>query len=137
MGMTKQEIIQVLGQPDSDNDCGKRGWILLYSWYEFFISRDNKLFAIQNDNYDPQNRDSYSFKNELIEIDSWFLNADDNKSLNEIAELLKSKEIKHNIDDYFGRSVIKAESGVIIDFSDEENESGLRELIGIRFWPEI
>ncbi len=36
---------------------------------------------------------------------------------------------------YWDRKVIKAASGVIIDFDDEENESGGRELIGIRYWP--
>ena len=135
IGMSKEEVIEYLGQPDSDNDIDKSGSILLYSWYEFFFNNENKLYSIQNDNYDSTDASSFEFKNESIEIDSWFLNNTRNQSIDNIIELLSLKKIDYSVIDYFGRNVIKLTSGVVVDFDEEKNTHGVKELIGIRYWP--
>lgn len=135
--MTKQDVIQLLGEPDDVAFMGKNCRILRYSWYEFFINKDDRLYTIQNDNYSPLNSDSYIFSNEKIEIDSWFLNEKKHQDIDVISKLLISKDIKFNVEDHWGREVIKSKSGVIIDFDDDENESGGKVLIGIRFSPDF
>jgi len=133
--MSKESVIKHLGQPDSDNDMQENGCILLYSWYEFFFDHKNKLHSIQNDNYAPSDAASFEFKNEAIEIDSWFLNSTPNQTLESILNLLNAKNIDSALVNYFGRNVIKVNSGVIVDFDEEKNSDGVRELIGIRYWP--
>ncbi len=135
LGVSKEMALSILGEPDSDTDLGETGSILLYAWYEFFFNRENKLHSIQNDNYDPKDEASYSFKNEKIEIDPWFLNAVDNQTIEEISDILNQKSIEFEIIDYYGRDAIRLESGVVIDFDEEENEFGIKILIGVRYWP--
>ncbi len=135
IGMSKADIIGCIGAPDSDNDMGENGFILIYAWYELFINHEDKLTSIQNDNYDPKNPESYTFENEKIEVDPWFLNDVLNQTIESVSKLLKSSGVNFDLADYYGRSVIKVDSGVIIDFSEEKNQNGVRELSGIRYWP--
>jgi len=48
--------------------------------------------------------------------------------------ILEQQNIEHSVVEYYDRPMIKVNSGVIVDFSDEENDDGFRELIGIRYW---
>jgi len=43
IGMSKDDVINFLGAPDSDNDIGVSGSILLYAWYELFINMKTYL----------------------------------------------------------------------------------------------
>lgn len=135
LGTPKEQAISILGTPDSDTDLGETGSILLYAWYELFFDQELKLYSIQNDNYDPKDADSYSFKNEKIEIEPWFLNGKENQSITEIVEIFCTHDMDYEIIDYYGREAIKLASGVVVDFDKEENEHGIKPLIGIRFWP--
>ena len=135
IGISKEKAIQVLGKPDSDNNLGETGSILLYGWYELFFNHENTLHSIQNDKYNPNASETYEFKNEVFKIDSWFLNHRKNQTIDEISKLLYSSDIDHSVINYYGRNVIITSSNVVIDFSDDENELGVRELIGIRYWP--
>lgn len=135
LGVSKEETISLLGEPDSDNDLGETGSILLYAWYELFFNQEELLHSIQNDNYVPSDKQSYSFKNDKIVIDSWFLNDTENQSLSDISKILDGRRMRYKVIDYYGRDVIKLKSGVVIDFDEEENEYGIKALIGIRFWP--
>ena len=133
IGITKDNAIQLLGKPDYDSKLGKTASILLYGCYELFFNHESKLYSIQNDNYNPSDSTTYNFKNELFEIDSWFLNDNQNQTLEDISKLLFTFDIDHNIQSYYGRNVIVTSSNVVIDFSDEPNNLGVHELIGIRY----
>ena len=69
IGVSKDTAISILGNPDCNTDLGETGSILLYAWYELFFDNEDKLYSIQNDNYDPKDMETYSFRNEKIEID--------------------------------------------------------------------
>ncbi|MFC1750943.1 hypothetical protein ACFL2V_19295 [Pseudomonadota bacterium] len=135
IGMPKEEVLEYLGEPDSDNDLDETGSILLYARYELFFNHENILWSIQNDNYDPKEPVSFKFENDSVEIDSWFLNQDKGQTIDSVSKLLNEQNVKYSIVEYYGRKVIKAESEVVVDFSDEENETGIHELIGLRYWP--
>ncbi|MBB3166835.1 hypothetical protein [Simiduia aestuariiviva] len=135
IGMSKPEIIEFLGEADSDNDMDQNGSILIYGWYELFINSEDRLYSIQNDNYDPKYPETYIFQNSKFEIDPWILNNSTCQNIESISSKLKNSGIRFCLEEYYGRIVIKADSGVIIDFEEDENEIGLRELIGIRYWP--
>ena len=135
IGSSKDKAISILGNPDSNTDIGENGSILQYAWYELFFDNEYRLYSIQNDNYDPKDIATYSFRNENIEIDYWFLNEVENQSIGDIANLLDTKGMVYEIIDYYGRDVIKLASGVVVDFDEEVNEYGVRSLIGIRYWP--
>lgn len=134
LGMSKQMIIHILGNPDSNANIGINGDILLYGWYEFFINHEDRLHSIQNDNYDPKIPETFEFSNEKIEIDSWFLNKVENQTIESVAKLLKAKNIDFVAKNYYGRKIIQTGSGVIIDFDEEENDFGVKNLIGIWYW---
>lgn len=42
LGMSKEEMIQVLGQPDDDIDYDTGSCGLYYGWYEFFYFKDSE-----------------------------------------------------------------------------------------------
>lgn len=135
VGEDKNYLVEVLGKPDSDNDMGKNGTIVLYGWYEFYFDTNDILYAIQNDNYDPSDSGTFSFENEKFKVNSWILNSRQNQTIETISEKLDSKKIKHSLIMYYGREVIKTGSGIIIDF--DENLAGPNQLIGIRYWPKF
>lgn len=135
LGESKDQVLSMLGKPDSDNDLGETGSILLYSWYEFFFNNECRLHSIQNDNYEPNDKSSYSFKNSTFEIVPWFLNETTNQSIADVSKILDNQGLEYDVIDYYGRDAIKLKSGVVVDFDEEENESGIKALIGIRYWP--
>ena len=135
LGASKDKALSVLGAPDCDTDLGSTGSILLYAWYELFFNNEDRLHSIQNDNYDPSNIKTYSFQNEKIEIDSWFLNEVENQTIDDISKILNAKSLQYELIDYYGRDALKLESGVIVDFDEVENENGIKPLLGLRFWP--
>lgn len=50
IGMTKKQVIDLLGEPEADQDFGTGYTGLLYSWYEFFFETDTGILdSIQND----------------------------------------------------------------------------------------
>lgn len=135
IGMSKDKVLSLLGEPSTDNDLGETGSILIYAWYELFFSHQDELYSIQNDNYEPSDRSTYYFKNDKFEIDSWFLNEEENQSIEDISAILDRSDLKYTIIDYYERAAIKLNSGVVIDFDDEENDDGIQELLGVRYWP--
>jgi hypothetical protein len=135
LGVSKGQALTILGEPDCDTDLGETGSILLYAWYELFFNNDGKLHSIQNDNYDPADKRSYEFKNNLFEIEPWFLNTTKNQSITDISNILDQKGLEYDVIDYYGHDALKLKSGVVVDFDEEENECGVNALIGIRYWP--
>lgn len=142
---SKAEVIRKLGKPDGEIQVKKPFIGIYYGRYEFFFDGSG-LRSIQNDHFNPGFPDSMEFSNREIHIDPEFLRADKMKKLNEIeSELIKHK-IPYKYLEYWGRMVLKMESGVVIDFNDEkwdENEDSTTkinnpqeyELIGIRYYP--
>lgn len=135
LGMSKDEVIDLLGNPDSDNKIRKTGSILLYSWYELFFDNEKVLKSIQNDHYQPNLPNTYKFSNAKFRIEPWILNADETQTIDSIAHRLKDVGIDYEKEFYYERYVLRAKSGVIVDFDDEENNNGIRRLIGVRYWP--
>jgi len=135
LGMNKNEVVSLIGEPESDNDMGKTGSILLYAWYELFFDHEHVLKSIQNDNYRPDDPESYEFSNAKFRIDSWILNSDRTQTIESVENLLNIEGIDCEKQFYYDRYVLRAKSGVIVDFSDEENERGIKWLVGVRYWP--
>jgi hypothetical protein len=135
IGTSKEYTLNLLGEPDDDTDLDGTGSILLYAWYELFFDHEGILKSIQNDNYDPRDRKTYSFKNEKIQIDPWFLNEKEDQTIDYVSGLLSKESIVFETIDYYGRAALKASSGVVIDFDEDINESGVKQLIGLRYWP--
>jgi len=128
IGMTKDEVIKVLGQPDSDNDYGTGSGGLMYAWYEFFYWQDSlKINGIQNDhliNWTTGKRkihkEAIYFKNDKISLDIWFLQVGKNISYREVTKILKSEGISfEEINDQYRGHLIKFKSGVTMDFDDQ------------------
>ena len=160
IGMTKDEVIQIMGEPETDQDFGTGSSGLLYSWYEFFYdTKTGILNSIQNDHLqaDCSNHDeSIIFKNDKIEIDTWFLKLNQDLTRSDVKKALKKQEISFIEEEYWGSDIIRFESGVYLDFDDRDGVWGIDEegtvekdksvviqnsenfvLNGIRYFPEM
>ncbi|AEA43352.1 hypothetical protein [Fluviicola taffensis] len=135
IGMTKDEVIKVLGQPDSDNDYGTGSGGMMFARYEFFYWQNNlKINGIQNDHLQADcsnHKEMINFKNELWTIDKWFLQDNKNKTFGEVVELLNLEKISFEIvPSYSGsnENVIKClKSNVTFDFVNEYSQIELNE----------
>ena len=134
LGDSIETVIEVLGDPDGKTHLGDTGVILTYGWYEFFFIHTGKLHSIQNDNYIPSNKNTFTFKNNNVEFDTWFFNATENQSIEKVSQLFDKNEMEYQAVDYYGRMAMKLNSGIIIEFAEENNQSDVRELVGFRYW---
>lgn len=125
IGMTKQQVINLLGEPDSDNDFGSGTFGLLYSWYEFFFDKKTQaLKSIQNDHLQAncsEHDEMILFKNDKFEIDIWFLKVNHDITYKEVKEILKRENISFSEEKYWDNDIIKFESGVFLDFDDGDD----------------
>ena len=76
IGMPKDKVLELLGPPDGEISCGKPTTGIHYSYYEFFFDPNKNLKGIQNDNYNPAYPENVEFKNDIFEIDPWFLRSE-------------------------------------------------------------
>ncbi|WP_299104111.1 hypothetical protein [uncultured Tenacibaculum sp.] len=124
IGMTKEQVIELLGEPDSDNDFGSGSTGLLYSWYEFFFDKKTKILkSIQNDHLQAdceEHKENILFKNDKIEIDIWFLKLNQDLNRREVKEILQKQEISFSEEEYWGNEIIRFESGVYLDFDNKD-----------------
>ncbi len=124
IGMTKGQVIELLGEPDSDNDYGTGSTGLLYSWYEFFFDKKTEILkSIQNDHLQAdceEHNESILFKNDKIEIDIWFLKLNQDVTRREVKEILQQQEISFSEEEYWGNEIIRFKSGVYFDFDDRD-----------------
>jgi hypothetical protein len=132
IGMSKNEVIQLLGRPSGEATLNAGHVDVQYGNYEFFFDRGNVLYAIQNDRCDPKFPKMVEFRNRRFKIDPWVLRAPLTHTLTRVGGQLEREGIPHSIVDYFGRTVIQFPSKVVLDFSDEGDDPPI---IGIRFWP--
>ncbi len=125
IGMTKQQVINLLGEPDSDNDFGSGTFGLLYSWYEFFFDKKTQVLkSIQNDHLQAncsEHDEMILFKNDKFEIDIWFLKVNYDITYKEVKEILKRENISFSEEKYWDNDIIKFESGVFLDFDDRDD----------------
>ncbi|WP_299626706.1 hypothetical protein [uncultured Tenacibaculum sp.] len=125
IGMKKQHVINLLGEPDSDNDFGSGTFGLLYSWYEFFFDKKTQaLKSIQNDHLQAncsEHDEMILFKNDKFEIDTWFLKINHDITYKEVKEILKRENISFSEEKYWDNDIIKFESGVFLDFDDRDD----------------
>ncbi|WP_405207170.1 hypothetical protein [Aquimarina sp. LLG6339-5] len=124
IGMTKEQVIELLGEPDSDNDYGAGSTGLLYSWYEFFFDKKTKILkSIQNDHLQADCEDhneNILFKNNKIEIDIWLLKPYQDITLKEVKETLNDQKISFVEEKYWESEIIRFESGVYLDFDNKD-----------------
>jgi hypothetical protein len=142
---SKETVIRKLGNPDGHIKLTNPLIGIHYGNYEFVFDGEG-LRSIQNDNFNSEYPDSMEFSNEMFLVESGFLKSDKTIKLGEIKLELEKVNISYKIVDYWERKVLKTESGVIIDFNDEEwdksSESMVKildmneyEFIGIRYYP--
>ena len=137
IGISKHKILDMFGQPDSDDYLNSDKSIVLYGRYEFFFNSEGMLSAIQNDNYDIRFPENAEFSNEKFSIDPWFLRSHSIQTYKDIKQHLLKESIEYQQISYWGRFVIKANSGVVIDFSEEPEILDDRLLVGIRYFPDF
>ncbi len=133
LGMTKDELIAHLGEPDGIVDFGET-LDVHYSWYEFFCWADNgKILGIQNDHLSlvpmrgrrtmvESHRLDICFENNSFCIDHWFLQPGKDIFYFQVLELLRAEGIAHEevFVDISGWRIVFP-SGVFIDFDYEAN----------------
>jgi hypothetical protein len=118
IGMTKDEIVEIIGCPDSDNDFKTGSSGLLYGWYEFFYWTDNKkLFAIQNDHLDSDTTDNFNYSNGLFRFDPWIFTRQ--IRLQDLCDILVTDKIQFEIKSFNDREIIELQTGFIFDFDNE------------------
>lgn len=151
IGMHRDEIVRLLGEPEADSDFGAGSSGLLYSWYEFFYLTDSgQLFAIQNDHLygaSDWHADCILFENEKWKLDAWFLEVGKNFTMEEMRNILKEEGIPFEEQAHYESFMFLLPSGVYFDFFDpdddfflfKEKAEGKRDelhyLNGIRFFP--
>lgn len=136
IGMTKNQVIDLLGQPEEENDFNQGSSGLTYSWYEFFYWTDTEIvYAIQNDHLTTwpyfkgkakriNHINAIYFKNEKFELDIWFLKPGKDICYEKVIEILDIENIRYKeIENPSSVYMIEFESGVRLDFNDESNRS--------------
>ena len=126
IGMTKTEVIDLLGEGYGDNAYGTGASGLNYGWYEIFYWSENELvFAFQNDHLraDCSNHDEMIlFENGRFKVDTWFLEVGRSFRYNEVKEILQKEGISflEKPDHHDDRWHLILQSGVAIDFDNRD-----------------
>ncbi|MEO0468920.1 MAG: hypothetical protein AAF206_04805 [Bacteroidota bacterium] len=131
LGMSKTEVLALLGKPDGDIDLGKAFSSLQYGWYEFFfIKKTGTLESIQNDHLQAQfthgNR-TINFKNDTFEIDPWFVKAGQDISRKEVKNILRAEGLSFAEEESGGSEIIRFDSGITLDFDNRDGEFFMNE----------
>jgi hypothetical protein len=129
IGMTRDEVVSLLGEPDNDymNDNGLG--FFSYSGYEFFYDKkkNDRTYGIQNDNLaiSPNlktkrvyNTSEICFSNDYFTIDIWFLKKGRYLTYKQVVQILKEEKIDYEIIEKHGVPIFKFASGVEMDFDD-------------------
>ncbi len=114
-----ERVIMKLGGPEGKLSISKHLRGIHYGRYEF-IFNNHGLMSIQNDSFDPRFPELIEFENEHFVIKSELIKANRIKYLADIQNELTKLKIEYSIVDYWGRTAIKTEGGVTIDFNNEK-----------------
>jgi hypothetical protein len=132
IGMSKNDVIELLGQPSGESALYAGHVGVCYGRYEFFFDQGDILYAIQNDSCDPNFPRHVEFRNKRFKIDPWVLRTPLTHTLTRVGGKLERESIPHSLIDYFGRTAIQFPSKVVLDFSDEGDDPPIT---GILFFP--
>jgi hypothetical protein len=122
MGMSRNEIVDLLGQPEAENDYGESCG-LNYGWYEFFYWGESlKLYGVQNDHLEADcdnHNEMILFENEKFKIDIWFLSVGKDITYKEVKDILNKEKLEYieEVPYKNGPDTLKFKSGVYFDFS--------------------
>lgn len=134
LGMTKMQVIKLLGTPDYCSDNNIESDNFAYGCYEFYYWVDSGvIYGIQNDRLltypyakTPKEKKSdhkknISFKNKFYEVDTWVLTSGEDKTFQEIVKELNKEKL--NFTETINNNDLKLhlESGVEIVFDNLSN----------------
>lgn len=135
IGMRREAVISHLGEPDGRIAVTEPQTGIAYGRYEFFFDEAGRLYAIQNDNFNPRYPELTHYRNEHFQIDPWFIGATTAITLGEVEKMLAAEATPFRRIEYWGRTVIKIESSdMIIDFDGDIADIRQKSLTGIRLW---
>lgn len=125
IGMKKDNVLEILGNPDHEEAFSTGSTVILYGSYEFYFDTESAtLTAIQNDHLqaiDFNNEGCIPFKNDKFEIDTWFLKSNQNINRSEVKALLEADGISfQEKEQYPGNGILYFESGVYLDFDNRD-----------------
>jgi hypothetical protein len=115
VGMTKEQVIEILGEPHDNQDFGTGYSGIVYNWYEFFFYTDTGiLHAIQNDSLACIN--GFQLKNDKIKVDTWFLKKGKQFTYSEVKKILEKDNIEYSEIKVYEVYTLLLNSGVTINF---------------------
>ncbi len=129
LGMTIDEVIEILGTPEGITDYKNGHSEIIYAYYEFFYLSDKRiLYGIQNDHLATfpniktgrvNNKNDICFENGKFNIDIWFLKKNRFLTFKNVTDNLRKENIEFELTKGFNDdNIIKFESGVTLDFDD-------------------
>jgi hypothetical protein len=129
IGITRDDVVNLLGEPEGEGDFGSGYGGLQYARYEFFYDKKNKgrIYAMQNDNLAifpnlktkrVNNKYAICFSNDHVTIDIWFLKKGRYLTYKDVVEILKKEKINYEVIEKQGVPIFKFASGVEMDFYD-------------------
>lgn len=121
--MTRDEFVRVLGPPDEDVVLEfSSNSELQYGYFEFFYREaDGVVFAIQNDNFSPEDPDRFQ-ASRAFDFDPWIFRAGRRHSMAEALKALDEQGVKYEVVSYFGRNAIESPAGVVLDFASDGDD---------------
>jgi hypothetical protein len=130
IGMTRDEVVNLLGKPEGEAKFGSGYGGLQYARYEFFYDKKNKgrIYAMQNDNLAifpnlktkrVNNKYAICFSNDHFTIDIWFLKKGWYLTYKDVVQILKKEKIDYEVIERHGVPIFKFASGVEMDFDDD------------------
>ena len=124
IGMTEEEVLDLLGEPEKTLNLSKPYEGIAYNWYEFFfVKKTGKLYGIQNDHlqFDCSNHEEMIlFKNEKFKVDTWFIEVNRELTRRDVRKILKEERIPFTEKEHFEDTVFLFESGVYLDFDNRD-----------------
>ena len=131
LGMTIEQVIDILGEPEGQTDYYNGHSEIYYAYYEFFYLTESRiLYGIQNDHLATfpniktgrvNNKRDICFSNDKFTIDTWFLKKNRYMVFKEVVDRLISEGIDFTVDrESENYRVIKFTSGLDMDFDNLE-----------------
>lgn len=124
LGMTDQEVIDILGHPE-DEGGSEDAFSFRYGWWEihFLRKNQNKAFLIQNDhllNDCINHNEMIEFENRHFKIELDFIKPFEHIRLKEVIAILNEQKISFKLIDEDYQPVLQLENLVYMDFTDSE-----------------
>lgn len=129
LGMTIDQVIKFLGEPEKKELSENGNYVAIYGYYEFlYLKKSQILYGIQNYNLSNflsmkpgwvNNEEGICFTNNKFTVDIWFLEKNRRLTFLDVVNNLEKEDIDFSIEcGSLGNKLIKCNSGVKIDFWD-------------------